>query len=69
MEARRLAHLVPSGVDLIDAERERRQLAADLAFSAYVEFFYENHLKAHWKRADYPRAMLLNDAVMPSFGC
>lgn len=62
-EARRLAHLVATGVDPIDAERERRWQAADLAFSAYAEFFYENYLKLHWKRPDYPRAMLRSHAV------
>lgn len=62
-EARRLAHLVESGIDPIDADRERRRQAVDLAFSSYVDLFHERYLKPNWKRADYSKAMLVHDAV------
>lgn len=62
-EARRLAHLVETGIDPIDADRERRRQAVDLAFSSYVDLFHERYLKSNWKRADYAKAMLIQDAV------
>lgn len=62
-EARRISHLIVAGIDPIDTEKERRRQAIDLAFSAYIEFFYENYLKENWKRADYPLAMLRKDAA------
>lgn len=62
-EARRLAHLVAAGIDPIDADRERRRQAIDLAFSSYVDLFHERYLKPNWKRADYAKAMLTHDAV------
>jgi len=47
-EARRLARLVHDGIDPIDADRERRRQAVDLAFDAYVDHFAENHLALKW---------------------
>ena len=47
-EAKRLARLVADGVDPMDADKERRRQAVDLAFKSYVGTFAKGHLAREW---------------------
>ena len=62
-EAGRFALLVAQGVDPLDADRERRRVAVDLAFAGYIDTFTDKYLKVHWSRPDRIKTMLIRDAV------
>ena len=62
-EAKRLALLVGQGIDPVDADKERRRQAVDLAFSAYVPAFIDKHLKSEWKDWQLGKSMLERHAV------
>lgn len=47
-EALRLSRLVEDGVDPVDADRERRRQAVDLAFDSYVDTFASAYLEREW---------------------
>jgi len=49
-EAERIAKLVGQGIDPIDADRERRRQAVDLAFATYSIKFEASCVGAGWKR-------------------
>ena len=62
-EAKRLALLVGQGIDPIDADKDRRRRAVDLAFKPYVETFAKGYLEPRWKSSKASKAMLVRDAV------
>ena len=62
-EAERLALLVGQGIDPVDADKERRRQAVDLAFSSYIDTFATGYLKLRWKRWEASKRLLERDAA------
>ena len=50
MEAERLLVLIAQGVDPVDAEKQRRRDAVDLAFSNYADLFARSCKREGWRR-------------------
>jgi integrase len=62
-EAERLLMLVRQGVDPVEADRERRRQAVDLAFDKYVESFVDLYLKKRWKQRPLGAGVLRREPV------
>jgi len=54
---------VRKGVDPLDAQRERRQQAVDLAFELYVELFNQQYLQKRWKDHKLGAGVLRREAL------
>lgn len=61
--AKELARDVDQGIDPIDAERERRRQAVDLAFSSYLDLFVISYLKPNWVRWSMVEGILKREAL------
>jgi integrase len=55
--------MVRQGIDPIEADRERRRLAVDLAFDSYVEAFTKSYLKRRWKQWKLGEGVLRREVV------
>lgn len=62
-EAQRLLMQVRQGTDPVEAGKERRRQAIDLAFDSYVEMFIERYLKPRWRKWDLAASMLRREAI------
>jgi hypothetical protein len=62
-EAERLLYLVHQGKDPIEADRERRREAVDLAFDVYAERFIELYLQRRWKQWKLGAGVLRREAI------
>lgn len=62
-EAERLLMLVRQGIDPVQADKERRRQAVDLAFDAYVDAFTTLYLKRRWKQWQLGAGVLKREAV------
>jgi integrase len=62
-EAERLLILVRQGIDPVQADKERRRQAVDLAFDAYVDAFTTLYLKKRWKQWQLGAGVLVREAV------
>jgi integrase len=62
-EAERLLIMVRQGIDPVQANRERRRQAVDLAFESYVERFTDLYLKKRWKQWQLGAGVLRREAV------
>jgi integrase len=63
-EAERLLIMVRQGIDPVQANRERRRQAVDLAFDAYVDSFIDLYLKKRWKQWQLGAGVLRREAVV-----
>ena len=50
LEAERLLVIVAQGIDPVDAEKQRRREAVDLAFSNYADLFTRSCKREGWRR-------------------
>lgn len=62
-EAERLLILVRQGADPVQAEKERRRQAVDLAFDSYVEIFRERYLQVRWKQWQLGDGILRREVI------
>jgi integrase len=62
-EAERLLLLVGQGTDPVEADKERRRQAVDLAFDRYAELFIELYLKKRWKQWRLGAGVLRREVV------
>ena len=62
-EAIRLLTMVRQGIDPIDADRERRRQAVDLAFDSYADTFTKSYLKRRWKQWQLGDGVLRREVV------
>jgi len=64
-EAERLLRLVRSGIDVLQAKKEKSRAAHNLAFSSYVERFIEDCLKERWRASWTDGKSLLEGHAVP----
>ena len=62
-EAERLLILVKQRIDPVEADRQRRRQAVELAFDKYVESFTDRYLKRRWKQWQLGEGVLRREAV------
>jgi integrase len=62
-EAVRLLTLVRQGSDPVEADKERRRQAVDLAFDAYVDIFTKKYLQRRWKQWKLGSGVLNREAI------
>lgn len=62
-EAQRLLVMVRQGTDPVQANKERRRQAVELAFDLYVESFIDLYLKKRWKQWKLGAGLLRREAV------
>jgi len=62
-EAERLLILVRQGVDPVEADKDRRRQAIDLAFDAYADSFIRLYLEKRWKKWGLGAGVLRREAV------
>lgn len=62
-EAERLLILVKQRIDPVEADRQRRRQAVELAFDKYVQAFTETYLKRRWKQWQLGEGVLRREAV------
>ncbi len=62
-EAERLMIMVRQGIDPVEANRERRREAVELAFDKYVEAFTKLYLKQRWKHWQLGEGVLRREAI------
>ena len=66
-EAKRLAQLVDTGVDLSAARKAKHREAVELAFAAYAERFIIDYLVPHWKGGHELATGILRRDIIPAF--
>jgi integrase len=62
-EAQRLLVMVRQGTDPVQANKERRRQAVELAFDLYVDSFIDLYLKKRWKQWKLGAGVLRREAV------
>lgn len=62
-EAERLMIMVRQGIDPVQADRERRRQAVDLAFDRYADLFTDKYLKIRWKQWRLGHGVLKREAI------
>ena len=62
-EAERILIMVRQGTDPVDAKKERRRQAVDLAFDSYVESFSSLYLQKRWKDWKLGEGVLRREVV------